>query len=494
MRQRVVVALSIVIGAVAVPPVLTAQALSPALRGQVQDWYRRVSARSAPGEWGIAIGTMDGDILWSASAETPMIPASTAKVFTTGFARMRVGGQATKSTRIVGSGQLDGAGTWRGSWTLEVSGDPTLERAGRSGPTLRRLAEALAERGVRRLDGPLVVTSRLGTAASHYPAVWSDRYQGKLYAPPVGPVTLHENTVSFTVRPGRANGQAPTIVSAYPAGAGTLIQMGAVTVPGSRTRLSLTPTAEGGWHLTGTIGVSARLAGISAVAHDPNAVLARSWAAALEQAGIRWEPRGPMLRPVPGPGRLVLAEVRSAPFDTLASEVNRRSLNIGAEALLQWGAGNQTDGPAAVTAHVREVVGPVAQVQLVDGSGLSDYNRMSPMTQVLYLARYPHLPGSSQFARLLPANGTGTLRRLRQGMGPGVVHAKTGTLDNVATLTGYLGRPDGVLVISLMYNGRRTHAARAAQWELFRILGADGVNVGDALDIRMGGTTTAADR
>ena len=80
---------------------------------------------------------------------------------------------------------------------------------------------------------------------------------------------------------------------------------------------------------------------------------------------------------------------------------------------------------------------------------------MSPLTQMLYLARYPQLPGNQRFPLLLPANGTGTLRRLRGGMARGVVHAKTGTLDEVATLAGYLARQDGVLVISLMYNGRR---------------------------------------
>jgi D-alanyl-D-alanine carboxypeptidase len=113
---------------------------------------------------------------------------------------------------------------------------------------------------------------------------------------------------------------------------------------------------------------------------------------------------------------------------------------------------------------------------------------MSPLTQMLYLARYPRRPGNARYPLLLPANGTGTLRRLRQGMTRGVVHAKTGTLDRVAALAGYLGRQDGVLVISLMYNGRRTGAARSAEWELFRLLGAEGVELGGMLETHMGGT------
>src|SRR6202008_2545770 len=112
------------------------------------------------------------------------------------------------------------------------------------------------------------------------------------------------------------------------------------------------------------------------------------WASALERAGIRWVmPGGPITQD--RQSRSVLAQVESAPFDSVAVEVNRRSLNIGAELMLQWGAGSQTTGPALVTDHVRRVVGPSARVSLVDGSGLSDLNRMSPLTQMLYLARYP---------------------------------------------------------------------------------------------------------
>ena len=466
---------------------LASQDLTPAERARVEDWYRRTSERTADGQWGIAIGTMSGRVLWSINPELELIPASTAKLFTLGFSRARAGGGARISTRIIGRGTLDSSsGRWLGGWQLELGGDPTLERPGRAGPTLRELARQLYAKGIRELRGPMALTSRTGPAASRYPAAWSADFVGQLYAPPVGPVTLHENTISLTVRPGRDVGSPPTLVSAYPAGVEHLIRMSATTVGGTRRRLSLITHPDGSWTLAGTLGIYARPAGISAVAHEPASVLAYSWAAALERVGIRWIDRNAPALVSPGLPS-VLAKVESAPFDSVAIEINRRSLNIGAELVLQWAAASQTSGPALLTQHVRDVVGSRAQVRLVDGSGLSDLDRVSPLTQMLYLARYPQLRGAERFPLLLPANGIGTLRGLRQGMARGVVHAKTGTLDRVATLAGYLGRPDGVLVISLMYNGRRTHAARAAEWELFRLLGAEGVNLSGALDTHMGG-------
>jgi D-alanyl-D-alanine carboxypeptidase/D-alanyl-D-alanine-endopeptidase (penicillin-binding protein 4) len=491
MRCRLIPTLVLMLlSGTAAPGSVAAQELSGEERIRVEEWYRRTVERTGDGQWGIAIGTMGGRVLWSLNPELELIPASTVKLFTIGFTRARAGGGARISTRLIGRGTLDSAtGRWVGAWQLELGGDPTLERGGRAGPTLRELARQLHARGIRVLEGPLALTSRTGPALSRYPAAWSADFAGQLYAPPVGPVTLHENTISLTFRPGRDVGSPPTLVSAYPAGVDRLVRMNATTVGGNRRRLTLTADTDGGWTLGGTIGLYSRRAGISAVAHEPASVLGYAWAAALERVGIQW-----INRTTPPPAwhglPAVLAKVESPPFDSVALEINRRSLNIGAELVLQWASASQTSGPSLLTQHVREVVGSRAQVQLVDGSGLSELDRVSPLTQMLYLARYPQLRGAERFPLLLPANGVGSLRGLRHGMARGVVHAKTGTLDRVATLAGYLGRPDGVLVISLMYNGRRTHAARAAEWELFRLLGAEGVNLSGALDTHMGGTSS----
>jgi serine-type D-Ala-D-Ala carboxypeptidase/endopeptidase (penicillin-binding protein 4) len=477
------------LGAVLIAAPVRGQELTRSELARVDEWFRQTSDHTTEGQWGIVIGSMNGGVLWSMNPELELIPASTAKLFTLGFTRARAGGGARIATRVIGRGSLDSAsGRWLGGWQLELGGDPTLDRPGRAGPTLRELARQLHDRGIRVLEGPLALTSRTGPATSRYPAVWSAEFVGQLYAPPVGPVTLHENTVSLTFRPGQDVGSPPALVAASPAGVERLVRMSATTVGGTRRRLGLIADSDGGWTLIGTIGLDARPAGLSAVAHEPSSVLAYAWAAALTRAGIQWINRN---SPPPSYPTLpaVLAKVESEPLDSVAVEINRRSLNIGAELLLQWAAASQTAGPGLVTQHVRDVVGPRAQIRMVDGSGLSDLDRVSPLTQMLYLARYPQLRGADRFPLLLPANGVGTLRGLRYGMGRGVVHAKTGTLDGVATLAGYLGRPDGVLVISLMYNGRRTRAARAAEWELFRLLGAEGVNLSGALDTHMGGPT-----
>lgn len=460
---------------------LFAQQLTSDERQRIDDWFRRTSARTPDGQWGIVIGTMDGRVLWSVNSELELIPASTAKVFTMGFARARAGSSARIATRLIGRGVLDSAtGRWVGGWHLELGGDPTLDRAGREGPTLRALARQLRDRGVRIIEDPLILTSRTGPASSQYPSVWAADFADQTYAPPVGPVTLQENLISLSLRPGRYVGSPPSFVWAFPEGVERMIHMAATTVGGRRSRLSLRANSEGGWTLVGTIGIDARRYGISAVAHDPAKVLGYAWAAAVQRAGIRWVKRTEP--PANWPYMpTVLAKVESQPFDTLAVEINRRSLNIGAELVLQWAAASQTAGPSLLTQHVRDVVGPQARVHLVDGSGLSELNRVSPLTQVIYLARYPQLRGAERFPLLLPANGL-SMRGLRYGMAKGVVRAKTGTLDRVATVAGYLGRRDGVLVISLMYNGRRIYAARAAEWELFRLLGAEGIDLTGALE------------
>jgi serine-type D-Ala-D-Ala carboxypeptidase/endopeptidase (penicillin-binding protein 4) len=445
-----------------------------ALTARLTAWYEATSRR-APGQWGIAVADQSGRMLWSVNPDEPLVPASTVKLFTTGFARSVLGGSARRPTRVVGMGALDPeTGAWDGIWALELNGDPTLERAQGSGPSLYDLALQLASAGIRKLRGPLEVRSAEGPATAIYPAAWSDRHRGRLFAPPVGPLTLHENIVWITVRPGAKVGRKARLVETAPEGITSLVTVTATTKAGRRSRLRLSRRKDGGWIVSGTIGVRASSRRLTAVASDPKVVLNAVWGSALARAGITWN-RTPTAGPLPEGEPQILAEVASAPLDSLASEINRRSLNLGAELLLQW-AGGRERAHERLTRHVQEVIGSSEGVYLADGSGLSYEDRVAPSAFIAYLAKFPGTAAGQNFPQLLPANGTGTLRRLNTGFpGEGVVRAKTGTLQQVSTVVGYLGTSEGVLLVSLMYNGTRPWAARQAQWKLFRELGADGV-------------------
>lgn len=465
-------------------PVAPAQQVAikdPTLQQQLDQWFSR-AARSAPGEWGVAVADSKGQLVWSVNATRPLIPASTVKLFTTGYARSVLGGEARQSTRVLGTGSLDSTGTWIGTWALEVNGDPTLERPLRTGPMLHDLAAQLADRGIRRITGPLAVQSARGTADATWPSVWHPRHKGRRFAPLIGELMLNENQLSFTLGPGQ-RGKPPVIVMSVPEGIGELVEIKARTVSGRRNQLQIRQLPTGRFVVTGTMGTSARYRGWSGPSNNPHAVLEATWASALRRAGIEWI-RAPGMGTGSGStGNLTLAEITSAPFDSIASEVNTRSLNIGAEAMLRWAAGPDTAAAAKLTEHVRQITGDYLGVTLVDGSGLSSDDRATPYAFVTYLARFPSTPGGRNFSLLLPANGSGTLRKLGAGpLSPGVVRAKTGTLGNAATLVGYLGHKDGLILISVMYNGSRVYAAKQQQWKLFRILGADGTMVpGDSM-------------
>jgi len=462
------------------------------LQSTLEKWFSR-AARVAPGVWGIAVANQAGQILWAIEPTRPMVPASTVKLFTTGYARSVLGGEARRSTRFIGTGHLDPfTGTWVGDWSLELNGDPTLERPLHGGPTFTTLAEQLRDRGVRRLTGDLHLMSESGDPNAVFPAVWDARHQGRYFAPLVGNVVVNEGLITIGIGPAEKVGRAPLLRSESPAGVASLIDIKAKTVSGRRSRLSVRKAPDGRLVVMGTIGIRSRTRWMTLTAHDPKALVGAIWGRALALADIEWDRKAPAARPAIELAKpVVLAQVSSSPFDSIAMEVNRRSVNIGAELLLRWAAGPLNPAERLLE-HVRQVTGDITGLKLVDGSGLSHDDRVTPLAFISYLAKFPQLPSGRGFPMLLPTNGMGTLWQLAKGMPTaGIVRAKTGTLGDVATVVGYLGRPEGVLLISLMYNGSRVYSARQEQWKLFRLLGAQGTLIpDDSLDIasQLGGS------
>jgi D-alanyl-D-alanine carboxypeptidase/D-alanyl-D-alanine-endopeptidase (penicillin-binding protein 4) len=129
---------------------------------------------------------------------------------------------------------------------------------------------------------------------------------------------------------------------------------------------------------------------------------------------------------------------------------NRDSNNYQADSLL-----NRVGGVEAIRSAISPLgVNPNTYVQ-VDGSGLSRSNRAEPETFVSLLKAISATPESQIFYDSLSIGGVnGTLRnRLRDPLVRGRVHAKTGTLTGVRSLSGYLENPNyGAMVFSIMVN------------------------------------------
>ena len=176
-----------------------------------------------------------------------------------------------------------------------------------------------------------------------------------------------------------------------------------------------------------------------------------------------------------------LGTVRSVPMSVLVRWMNRESDNFMAELLLkQLGAvENQQGTTARGTAVVRRTLAavgvPLAGVRLVDGSGLSPYDRLTAGALVGILEAAWKDPGIRKpFVASLPVAGiTGTLSdRLRTPPARGHVIAKTGTTNTASTLAGYVRSR---FAFAVMNNGRpvNTDSARRAQDRFAAVLAAE---------------------
>ncbi|WP_445258424.1 D-alanyl-D-alanine carboxypeptidase/D-alanyl-D-alanine endopeptidase [Nocardioides aurantiacus] len=192
---------------------------------------------------------------------------------------------------------------------------------------------------------------------------------------------------------------------------------------------------------------------------DPAADAARVFAGALRRAGV--QVRGPVARtPAPAGATTTdppptLASVRSATVGEVVERTLAVSDNQAADVLAhhvglaESGQGSFEGGAAGVLAVVERLGVPVAGARLLDGSGLSRDNRLSPDTLagVLRLVVEQDRPELRQVLTGLPVAGfTGSLA-LRFDEGPqaarGRVRAKTGTLTGVHGLAGVADDPSG---------------------------------------------------
>ena len=118
---------------------------------------------------------------------------------------------------------------------------------------------------------------------------------------------------------------------------------------------------------------------------------------------------------------------------------------------------SRKDAVSCINQLIREVGLSPSSYQIADGSGLSLYNYISPelLVRLLQYAWNNESIRSYLYPSLPIAGFDGTLeKRMRKTAAEGNIHAKTGTVDGISSLSGYATSPEGhVLVFSIINQG-----------------------------------------
>ncbi|MGD2123955.1 MAG: D-alanyl-D-alanine carboxypeptidase/D-alanyl-D-alanine-endopeptidase [Gemmatimonadota bacterium] len=441
-----------------------------ALQNDLEAILRATGNRN--GRWGVLAVSLDQhDTLLALNARQPMVPASNVKVLTTAAALHYLGPDFRYRTFLLASGPLDQA-VLSGDLVLYGTGDPTLSERFFPSETavLDSLARQIAHRGIREVRGDLVVDGSFFRGPELHPS-WDPKDLNDAFAAPVAAVSLAENLVTVRVEAGSWIGAQPSIYT-VPDAAGIPLENVARTVdPGRRSRVWLFREAP-----TDPIGIEGEIPlGGSDVwrelpVPDPLRFTGIQLERALSRHGVNLSGnlrivRDPEASRITGNPTFVdgttsappkiLAVQSSPPLLEILTVVNKESNNFLAESVLKTvgrvatGDGSFEGGSRAVGRFlVGEVGVPPEQVQLRDGSGLSEENLISPGVFVQTLKYLSASPYWDVFLGTLPEAGVRReLRRMYSSPAAQNLRAKTGTMNGVSALSGMVRTRSGERIL-----------------------------------------------
>jgi len=457
------------------------------------------------GFWGIEIASAKtGKVLYSLNAAKLFTPASNTKLFTTAAALALIGPDYKFRTTVETNGSLDKYGRLTGDVILVGRGDPTL--SGRELPystrtqrdadptkVLERLADELAQKGVKYVDGDLIADDsyfafeRYGDGWSQDDLVWAD-------GAPVSALTINDNVVFVNILPGTHPGDR-AFVSVLPFADYYTIDNRLMTTPAGGARRIYINREPGSTELTlwGTIPVDDTGANEGLAIEDPAEFAATVFRHLLEVRGIAVygkqrarhtelanlstftstviaSSRGGGDNALTSPaGPLVLAEYQSAPLSQDIEVINKVSQNLHAEILLRL-LGREKGTAGTVQAGLEVLRGFLnnagissEEYDFYDGSGLSRQNLATPHAIVQLLQYAASQPWGSEFRESLPIAGVdGSLADRFKDLNPAAhIYGKTGSLGGVKSLSGYAVTPKGEqIVFSVVSNNLSTPAKR----------------------------------
>jgi D-alanyl-D-alanine carboxypeptidase/D-alanyl-D-alanine-endopeptidase (penicillin-binding protein 4) len=361
----------------------------------------------------VAVRDDEGRRVVDVNSDMALLPASTMKLLVAAVALDAFGPDHRITTDVASTLPVDSFGYLAGDLVLQGGGDPVLATdaygvhvyPSRPRTRLEELADAVAATGLKWIAGNVVAD---GTAWGGQPLApgWRDVYLSDHDARRITPMTVD---AGLTV---------------------------AVSIPD-----------------TGEVEVLLELA------DDPAAHAADELARLLRERGIHVTGVG-MSAVEPVAASYPVADVASPPLRDLLQFMVQRSDNHIADTLVRHlghelgGDGSWAGAGQVVRAALHEMDVDVTGVTVLDGSGLSREDRVTAAALADLDAAMARSPHAEVWAGLMAVSGeSGTLKRRLAGThGHGRFYGKTGTLDDVKAVAGFVTDDGQRLHLSVLAN------------------------------------------
>ena len=426
------------------------------------------------GFWGIEVMRLrDGKILFQQNADHLFMPASNMKLFTTAAALEKLGPGFVFRTTVESDTAPDAQGRVD-DLTLVGRGDANLgsrvlpyhlktERRDPADIVLRELADQVVARGVHEVKGNLVADDSY-FLFEPYGHDWAEEDLEWGYGAPVTALAFNDNELLFHVQPAATVGEG-ALVSLSPIG--DYYQLNnrlETTEPNSHENIFV-ERLQGSKELDvwGQVPLGSTVEDDAVSIDNPPQLVGDIFLKLLEARGIKVRGRvmvkhftrleaATMPASAPPPmSRVILAEHDSLGLGEDIKLTNKISQNLHAEMLLRTlghevkNYGSVETGLEVLRDFVAQAGIPPDEVYFADGSGLSRKVLVAPEAVVKllqYMAKSPHF--GAYFDSLPVAGVDGTLdQRLMGTAAAGAIHAKTGTITHVNSLSGYMDLPSG---------------------------------------------------
>ena len=419
--------------------------------------------------WGIYAVDDRGRVLYQRNPDRFYVPASNTKLVVTAAATVLLPADYRVRTSVYANGTVQN-GVLQGDLVLYGRGDPTWSERCFGVDTLAAgacdsaftaidaIAESIRARRIRRVTGRLVGDGSYFEPTLVHPA-WNAFDLNWWYAAPVSGLGFHDNSVDFHIAPADSVDRPPVITWSPDVGLFTF-ENRARTVPAdSGTTIGDNFFRRPGtWDIwaEGTVALGRKPWIESFALPDPNLYAARALAAALRRKGVSIEGGAASttdsLAYRAARSQPALAEFRGRPVGDMVFPILNTSQNWFAEMLLKI-LGRELKGEGSWEAGLgveRRFLMDSARVDstafaLEDGSGLAAGNLVTPRAFVQILAFLRRHPKRAPFLAGMPRSGQpgSLLKRFVGTTLEGRVVAKTGSIDRVNSLSGYIERADG---------------------------------------------------